>query len=129
MQDSNKSNPSDSDDDNFTYFDELLPYYRSIGWTPSRFRRKHTTTFEKIIEHKNKALNFINRIKLKKLDCENRAKSIPENATIRKEYVKCGKEICEEKHGPYYYAYWKDPDNKKLKKKYIGTYLPTKDKP
>jgi hypothetical protein len=36
-----------------------------------------------------------------------RAKSIPENATIRKEYVKCGKEMCELKHGPYYYAYWK----------------------
>jgi hypothetical protein len=35
----------------------------------------------------------------------NRAKSIPENATIRKEYIKCGKEICQLKHGPYYYAY------------------------
>jgi hypothetical protein len=25
-----------------------------------------------------------------------------------------------ERHGPYYYAYWKDPETKKLKKKYIG---------
>ena len=47
-------------------------------------------------------------------------KSIPESATIRKEYVKCGKDLCLGcKHGPYYYAYWKD-DSGKLKKKYIG---------
>jgi hypothetical protein len=26
--------------------------------------------------------------------------------------------------GPYYYAYWKDPELKKLKKKYIGTFIP-----
>ena len=46
------------------------------------------------------------------------------------EYVKCGKEICKQLHGPYYYAYWKDLESKMLKKKYIGTYLPpTKDKP
>ena len=24
------------------------------------------------------------------------------------------------KHSPYYYTYWKDPETKKLKKKYIG---------
>ena len=54
-------------------------------------------------------------------------KSIPENATIRKEYIKCGKENCQHKHGPYYYAYWKDPETKKLKKKYVGDHMP-KDK-
>jgi hypothetical protein len=32
--------------------------------------------------------------------------------------------MCELKHGPYYYAYWKDPENKKLKKKYIGDHMP-----
>ncbi len=32
--------------------------------------------------------------------------------------------MCEQKHGPYYYAYWKDPESKMLKKKYIGDYLP-----
>jgi hypothetical protein len=67
---------------------------------------------------------FINKIKLRQLACANRAKSIPENATIRKEYIKCGKEICEQKHGPYYYAYWKDPETKKLRKKYIGNHIP-----
>ena len=46
----------------------------------------------------------------------------------RKEYVKCRKEICEYRHGPYYYAYWKDPESKKLKKKYVGI-MPPKDKP
>jgi hypothetical protein len=47
------------------------------------------------------------------------------NATIRKEYIKCSKPFCHRhKHGPYYYAYWKDPENKKLKKKYIGRHMP-----
>ena len=32
--------------------------------------------------------------------------------------------MCEIEHGPYYYAYWKDPESKRLKKKYIGDYLP-----
>ena len=35
--------------------------------------------------------------------------------------------MCRLKHGHYYYAYWKDPESKKLKKKYIGNRLP-KDK-
>ena len=48
-------------------------------------------------------------------------KSIPSNATIRKEYTKCGNLHCYRcKHGPYYYGYWKE--NGKLKKKYIGRY-------
>ena len=62
-----------------------------------------------------------------------RFKAVPENASIRKEYIKCGKNSCEMSHGPYYYAYWKQgipsSDNQsvtiwKLKKKYIGSYLP-----
>jgi hypothetical protein len=28
-----------------------------------------------------------------------------------------------ERHGPYYYAYWKDSESNKLKKKYIGRYF------
>jgi hypothetical protein len=60
--------------------------------------------------------------------CINRAKSIPENATLRKEYIKCGKRICLQRHGPYYYAYWKDPESKKLKKKYIGDHIPQNKK-
>jgi hypothetical protein len=45
------------------------------------------------------------------------------NATIKEEYVRCGKLECPYEHGPYYYAYWKD-DNGKLRKKYIGKYHP-----
>jgi hypothetical protein len=52
-------------------------------------------------------------------------KSIPSNATVREEYVKCGNPYCYRcKHGPYYYGYWKE--NGKLKKKYIGRYDPRK---
>src|SRR5690349_5537416 len=116
MQPSN----NDDDDSDLTYFDALLYKYRSIGYVPSLFRRRKATTFERV----NKSINFINRIKSMQLACSERTKSIPENATIRKEYVKCGKEACEELHGPYYYAYWKDPESKKLKKKYIGTHAP-----
>jgi hypothetical protein len=71
-----------------------------------------------------KSRRFIEKIELKKQSSLSRAKSIPENATIRKEYIKCGKVQCYHgKHGPYYYAYWKDPVTKKLKKKYIGQYF------
>jgi NAD(P)-dependent dehydrogenase (short-subunit alcohol dehydrogenase family) len=43
---------------------------------------------------------------------------IPPNATIRQEYVKCDDPDCQNLHGPYLYAYWKQ--DKKLKKRYIG---------
>ena len=119
---------SDDKDDDLTYFDALLYKYRSIGYVPSLFRKRRTTAFEKLNENTNKSINFINRIKSMQLACESRAKLIPENATIRKEYVKCGKETCEELHGPYYYAYWKDPESKKFKKKYIDDSMPKKDR-
>ena len=46
---------------------------------------------------------------------------IPLNATIRQEYVKCGDPDCQNSHGPYFYAYWKQ--DKKLKKRYVGKNL------
>jgi hypothetical protein len=46
---------------------------------------------------------------------------IPPNATIRLEYVKCGDPDCQNSHGPYLYAYWKQ--DKKLKKRYLGKNL------
>lgn len=62
--------------------------------------------------------------------------SIPKNATIKLEWVKCGKKNCRKcseneyyhlrygyhhPHGPYFYAYFRDVNNhRKLKKKYIG---------
>jgi hypothetical protein len=46
---------------------------------------------------------------------------IPPNATIRQEYVKCGNPDCQNSHGPYLYAYWKQ--DKKLNKRYVGKNL------
>jgi hypothetical protein len=68
-----------------------------------------------------------NKEKSIKLACQSRSKSVPKNATIREEFVKCKKSNCyRQKHGPYYYAYWKDPETKRLKKRYIGRhYFPS----
>jgi hypothetical protein len=43
---------------------------------------------------------------------------IPANATIRREYIRCGRPDCQKSHGPYLYAYWKQ--DKKLRKRYVG---------
>jgi hypothetical protein len=102
----------------------------SIDFNKPLFGNKHTS-LQKLLENANKttekATKFLNKIKSRQLAYANRSKSIPKNATVRKEYIKCGKEICELKHGPYYYAYWKDPESKKLKKKYIGDHMPKKE--
>lgn len=63
-----------------------------------------------------------------KLACQHRASSVPKNATIREEFVKCKKPNCyRHHHGPYYYAYWKDPETKRLRKRYIGKHYCTED--
>ena len=86
-----------------------------VDWDKPLFGNRHTS-LQKLLENANKtterATKFLNKIKLRQASCANRVKSISENATIRKEYVKCGKEICDLKHGPYYYAYWKDSESK-----------------
>jgi hypothetical protein len=132
---SNNNNDNSSSE---SYFNKLASsFYRensqkpSINWNKPLFGNKRTS-LQKVLAKANKtterATKFINKIKSRQHACSDRTKSIPENATIRKEYIKCGKEICELKHGPYYYyACWKDPESKKLKKKYIGNHMP-KDK-
>ena len=66
----------------------------------------------------------IARLNEKKATSIKNSKYVPSNATITKEYVKCGKWDCPRcEHGPYYYAYWKE--NGKLRKKYIGEYPPS----
>lgn len=60
---------------------------------------------------------------------------VPAKATIRLEYIRCGKRNCKKcfqvsnhdyckpyfYHGPYFCAYWRDGNNQgKLRKKYIG---------
>lgn len=98
-----------------------------LDWDKPLFLRRGSS-LEKVLAQARKTADksrkLIDKIESKKQSSISRAKSIPENATIRKEYIKCGKTPCYHgKHGPYYYAYWKDPETKKLKKKYIGQYL------
>ena len=130
-------NPYTSNNDNnstpISYFNKISSsLYEDIGWKRSidfdkplfGYRR---SSLQKVLANANKTIEkstkFMNKIKSRRLAYANRARSIPENATIRKEYIKCGKQICEQRHGPYYYAYWKDSENK-LKKKYIGNHMP-----
>ncbi len=61
---------------------------------------------------------------------KDRLNSVPKNATIREEFIKCGKVNCNLcPHGPYYFAYWKkekikDDNISKLRKKYLGAIDP-----
>ena len=67
-----------------------------------------------------KSESLVARMNSKREITNRNSKAIPKNATIREEYVRCGKDFCLKcEHGPYYYAYWRDKSGK-LKKKYIG---------
>jgi hypothetical protein len=113
-------------------FGQLISLQKGIGWTklPERnnlLSRGHSllektlARASRVIEKSNK---FVTKIKSRDAACITRAKLIPENATIRKEYVKCKKANCHhDQHGPYYYAYWQDLVTKKLNK-YTGRYIP-----
>jgi hypothetical protein len=46
---------------------------------------------------------------------------VPKHATLRCEHVLCGR--CPKKHGPYWYAYWRDRDGR-VRKRYVGKKLP-----
>jgi hypothetical protein len=129
------TNNTNDDFSTRSYINELASssFHKDKTWKSSINLDKplfggNQTSLQKLLANANKtterATKFINKIKSRQLACANRAKSIPENATIRKEYIKCGKQLCEYKHGPYYYAYWKDPESKKLKKRYIGDHMP-----
>ena len=48
-------------------------------------------------------------------------KKVPRGATLRLEFVNCGR--CPNQHGPYWYAYWKDYRGV-TRKLYIGKQLP-----
>jgi hypothetical protein len=125
---------NNSFDSHSSSLDHLSSFHKDIGWKPALLGwdkplfSRHRNSLERVLAHAKKTAEksrrFIDKIESKKQSSIDRAKSIPKNATIRKEYIKCGKTPCyHEKHGPYYYAYWKDSDAKKLKKKYIGQYL------
>jgi hypothetical protein len=76
-----------------------------------------------IVKIKSEELRSIAKVKSEQLTSTNNSRNLPSNATIREEYVTCGKVDCPSKHGPYYYAYWRD-DKGRLCKKYIGKYHP-----
>lgn len=104
------TNNNNDDSSSQSYFNGLASLYKDnnrkplVDWDKPLFENKHTS-LQKILANANKtierATKFINKIKSRQIASANRAKSIPENATIRKEYIKCGKEICEQKHGRY----------------------------
>jgi hypothetical protein len=88
---------------------------------------------DELMEEGNKLIARVqaldNKEKSIKLACQSRSKSVPKNATIREEFVRCKKPNCyRQLHGPYHYAYWKDPETKKLRKKYIGRNYSPEDK-
>jgi hypothetical protein len=123
------SNDNINDKSNFRELASLYSDNRSkpsLDWSKPFGYKQHP--LQKVLSNANKAIEkstkFINKVELRQLACASRAKSIPENAIIRKEYIKSGKQMCQIEHGPYYYAYWKDPQSKKLKKKYIGDHMP-----
>ena len=98
-------------------------FLKPIGWPKLKKRiNKQLERADKLIaKAKPEELRSIAKIKSEELTSANNSRNLPSNVTIRKEYVRCGKLDCQSKHGPYYYAYWKD-DSGKLKKKYIGKY-------
>ena len=61
-----------------------------------------------------------------------RVNGLPQYYTLREEYVRCGKDKINKckscRHGPYFYAYWREKvsehNNYKLRKKYLGTIDP-----
>ncbi len=85
----------------------------------------------KLLKRINKVLEkttrLIAKVESEKLASTNNSRKIPSNATIREEYIRCGKSECTSEHGPYYYAYWKN-DKGKLRKKCIGKYAPPVEK-
>jgi hypothetical protein len=113
----------------FNYIDYVKAYKKIAPFTSRIIARTLVEADRRMERHKR----FIKRMENAKVLSIQRFNDLPGNATIRKEYVKCGKGDCEMSHGPYYYAYWRErifgSDNKsasvwKLKKKYIGSYLP-----
>jgi hypothetical protein len=100
---------SNHNSDSLSYFDDLMPLWNRTLFSP------HRSSLEKVLARVNKTIEksrkFFNKIESKKQSSINRANSVPEKATIRQEYIKCGKMLCMQEDGPYYYAYWKGPDS------------------
>src|SRR5712691_964019 len=108
-------------DFNFIFSDDNS-ILKPIGWP--KLKKKIDRLLERnerlIAKFNSEKLRSIAKVQSEELTSINNSRNIPGNATIRQEYAKCGKSDCPRcKHGPYYYAYWKD-DKGKLHKRYIG---------
>jgi hypothetical protein len=88
----------------FKYVDYVKAQKRIPPFT-SRLIARTLVEADRRLEHHKR---FIKRMKDADASSIQRLNAIPTNATIRKEYVKCGKNDCVIPHGPYYYAYWKE---------------------
>src|SRR5438093_11345850 len=112
-------------DFNFIFSDDNS-ILKPIGWP--KLKKQIDRLLERnerlIAKFNSEKLRSIAKVQSEELTSTNNSMSHRSNATIRKEYVRCGKLDCHRKHGPYYYAYWKD-DSGKLKKKYISKYHPS----
>jgi hypothetical protein len=100
-------------------------FLKPLGWP--KLKKRISKQLERdarlIARIKSEELRSIAKVKSEGLTSAKNSINLPNNATIREEYVRCGKLDCSSKHGPYYYSYWKD-DKGKLRKKYIGKYPP-----
>jgi hypothetical protein len=113
----------------FNYSDYVRAHKKIAPFTSRIIARTLVEADRRLERHRR----FIKRMENAKALSAQRFNILPTNATIRKEYVKCGKNDCEMSHGPYYYAYWKEkvPNNDpggviwRLKKRYIGSFLPS----
>jgi hypothetical protein len=107
---------------NFIFSDDNS-ILKPIGWP--KLKKKIDRLLKRnerlIAKFNSEKLRSIAKVQSEELTSTNNSRNIPSNATVRREYVRCGKEDCLAEHGPYYYAYWRD-DSGKLKKKYIGKY-------
>ena len=65
-----------------------------LDWDKPLFSR-YRASLEKVLAHANKTAEksqkLIKKFESKKQSSIDRAKLVPENATIRQEYIKCGK--------------------------------------
>ncbi len=100
----------------------------SLSKLLKRIDKLHKRVDKLVAKAESEGLKSEGKIESEKIKSLDNSRNLPDNVTIREEYVKCGKSDCPRcKHGPYYYAYWKD-DSGKLKKKYIGKYATRTDR-
>lgn len=101
-----------------------------FGSDKNNYPKHHQKLYSDCDSFLQKANRFRERLDSQSNFSKNIVNSIPVNATIRKEYIKCRKYDCLRcPHGPYYYAYWKEKnttiENKTvLRKRYLGRYNP-----